>query len=71
MTALQTLHTDLKIHSDSLKSLEDGTGGFFIRREGISIVPLMASYRKIIASIEAEIALITRRTAARKASKTK
>lgn len=71
MTLLQTLQTDLKIHNDSLKSLEEGKGGFFIRREGLSIVPLMHSYRKIIASIEAEIALIMRRTAARKAAKTK
>lgn len=71
MTLLQTLQTDLKIHNDSLKSLEEGTGGFFIRREGLSITALIHSYRKIISSIEAEIAVIEHRTAGRKAAKRK
>jgi len=59
MTQLETLQTDLGIHRQSLQGLEDGTGAYFFRRAGFSTAPLIDTYRRIIASIEAEIAQLT------------
>ena len=62
MTELEILQTDLEIHLKSLKDLEDDTGAYFFRREGFSVTPLMATYRHIIASIQTEIAQLTKKS---------
>ena len=55
------LQTDLEIHKKSLQEIEDGTGAYFVRRAGYSVAPLIDSYRRIIASIEEEIATLSSR----------
>jgi hypothetical protein len=55
MTHLETLQTDLEIHRQSLAGLEDGTGGFFIKRAGYSVASVIHSYKRIIQSLEEEI----------------
>jgi hypothetical protein len=61
MTAIEMLQTDLEIHKKSLQEIEDGTGAYFVRRAGYSTAPLIDSYRRIIASIEEEIATLSSR----------
>jgi hypothetical protein len=56
MTALDFLKTDLKTHTDRREQLASGKAGFFIKREGYPIAGVIASYDKIIASLEEEIA---------------
>lgn len=56
MTHLETLKIDLDIHTKSREALKDGTGGYFIKRAGYSVDPIIYSYDIIIDSIEKEIA---------------
>jgi hypothetical protein len=58
MTHLETLKIDLDIHTKSREALKDGTGGYFIKRAGYSVDPIICSYDDIIRSLEKEIVTI-------------
>jgi hypothetical protein len=68
MTELEMLETDLEIHLQSREAIKDGTGGYFIRREGYSVIPILHSYDRIIQSLEEEISSLKKQ---RRAKKTK
>lgn len=58
MTHLEMLKTDLEIHLKSRAALQDGSGGFFIKRAGHNVGAVIHSYDGIIRSLEEEIASI-------------
>lgn len=68
MTELDYLEADLETHLASRKQLLNG-GGYFFKREGYSITPLLVSYDKIIKSIQDEIATIKGKSRKRKPKK--
>jgi hypothetical protein len=69
MTELEYLKTDLEIHLQSREALKDGTGGFFIRREGYHINSIISSYDGIIKSLEEEITSIEGKKRSKKSKK--
>lgn len=53
---LDVLKNDLADHKARRAQLADNKGGYFIKREGYPVAGVIASYDKIIADLEAEIA---------------
>jgi hypothetical protein len=68
MTELDYLEADLETHLASRELLLNG-GGYFFKREGYSVAPLLASYDKIIKSIQDEITTIKGKSRKRKTKK--
>jgi hypothetical protein len=56
MTKLDYLKSDLETHTERRDQLKSGKAGKFISRAGYPISGVIASYDKIIASLEEEIA---------------
>lgn len=69
MTELDYLKTDLDLHTKSRDGLKDGTDGYFYRREGYDIKPLVAVYDKIIKSLQEEISSIEGKKRSKKSKK--
>ena len=56
MTKLDYLKSDLETHTERRDQLKSGKAGKFISRAGYPVSGVIASYDKIIASLEEEIA---------------
>jgi hypothetical protein len=73
MTKLDYLKFDLETHTERRDQLKSGKAGKFISRAGYPVSGVIASYDKIIASLEEEIAELEgkKKTPSKKQSKKK